>query len=167
MKDQLIREARRLEEDSLYSSKGHWEAAAWWSRVHLGLGLLATVLAGTAGAAALGDYAQWAGGLALAGAAVTGIMTFLNPDQRAMLHQTAGNRFNSIKNRTRFFREIDIDLGRSEQELVEQLRQLRCEYERVRGDSPLIPRWAYCLAKQGIARGEATYDVDSDAMADK
>ena len=39
-KEKIIKEARRIEEDLLYSSKGHFYAAQFWSKFHLVVGVL-------------------------------------------------------------------------------------------------------------------------------
>lgn len=47
----LCREAERLEEDALYSSKGHFNAEDTWVRRNYWLGVPATALGAIAGAA--------------------------------------------------------------------------------------------------------------------
>lgn len=42
-KDEIIREAQRIYEDVLHSSKSHFVAARIWSNVHLGVGLAAVL----------------------------------------------------------------------------------------------------------------------------
>jgi len=44
----IVAEAKRLEEDTLYSAKGHFETAARWERFNLAVGLIATVAAALA-----------------------------------------------------------------------------------------------------------------------
>ena len=56
LRDSLATEAGRIEEDCLYSARGHFEAAASWRRVHYGIGIPATVLAAVAGGSAVAEY---------------------------------------------------------------------------------------------------------------
>jgi len=52
LKTKLAKEARRIEEDSEHSAKGHYNAAARWGGYHLGLGLPAVLISALAGGAA-------------------------------------------------------------------------------------------------------------------
>lgn len=161
MRDKLVVEARRIEEDSLYSSKGHFEAAALWGRVQFGLGLPSAILAAITTVLAFADVGVWAGILALIVVALASVMTFLNPSQQRGLHQTAGDRFHTLRSEVRFFREIDLAGNMTEAKLVHRLREISYEYQEVRSQSPGIPRLAYWNAKRGIERGEANYEVDN------
>ena len=39
IKEKVIIEAKRIEEDSLYSAKGHFFAASWWNKFHIWIGI--------------------------------------------------------------------------------------------------------------------------------
>lgn len=58
----LCREAERLEEDALYSSKGHFNAEDTWVRRNYWLGVPATALGAIAGAALVKSQPEWASG---------------------------------------------------------------------------------------------------------
>ncbi len=58
------RESQRIEEDALYSAKGHFEAARTWSRIHLWIGLPTAILAAVSGVSAFKDETVIAGALA-------------------------------------------------------------------------------------------------------
>ena len=55
-KQQIIREAQRIEESLLYSSKGHFAASHLWSTFHLWIGIPMVILSGVAGASALSKF---------------------------------------------------------------------------------------------------------------
>lgn len=57
----LCREAERLEEDALYSSKGHFNAEDTWVRRNYWLGVPATALGVIACAALVMRQPEWAG----------------------------------------------------------------------------------------------------------
>lgn len=156
----LEKEACRVEEDSLYSSKGHFEAAAWYGRVHLWLGLPAAILAGIATAFAFADLGIWAGVLSIVVTALTAVVTFVNPSQRQAMHHAAGVRAHALRSRLRFFREIELVGNAQDDELVDRLRAMCEEYQDIRSSSPQIPNWAYGRARKGIEEGQAAYEID-------
>ena len=154
-------EASRIEEDSLHSAKGHFEAARHWSRAHMWLGLPTAIIAGVAGVSALQDQTLVAGTLAIVAAALASVSTFLNPSKRAAAHHFAGTKFNSLRNRTRAFREVELHSGAPIQDPAEHVKLLGRERDELNEASPQIPRRAFERARRGIEAGEAQYEVDS------
>ena len=55
-KEKIVKEAKRIEEDSLYSSKGHFYAAQFWTNLHLWIGIPTSIMAAIAGASALSQF---------------------------------------------------------------------------------------------------------------
>jgi hypothetical protein len=164
----LVKEARRTEEDGLYSSKGHYAAADWWRSVHLWIGVPTAILTGLAGAAIIGGPSEiWSipvdlifGLVAIAGAVSTAVMTFLGPEKRSNSHQTAADRYNVLKGHARRFYEIDVHRSFSDDELADRLEALVKERDDLNQSSPLIPERAYEKAKKGIEAGQAAYQAD-------
>ena len=103
--DGLQREILRLEEDCMYSSRGHFEAERFWSRVHHWIGVPAALVGGVAGVSAFNQETLLAGSLAVVAAALAALATFLNPSARAAGHHTAGTKYLSLRNESRFLRE--------------------------------------------------------------
>lgn len=161
-KNEIIKEAKRLEESSLHSSKGHLVAARVWSNVHLVLGLV--TVAGTAFAAALvmefGGKQFWAGVLYIGVAVLSGALTFLNPNDKASAHLSSGNHYDALMNRVRVFWTIECWQTDSEAELTSKLQALAGDKDRLNLSSPQIPYWSYKIAKRQIAAGEAAFEVD-------
>lgn len=157
----LVREALRIEEDAMYSSRGHFESARTWSHVHYWIGTPTAIFAAIAGASALRDQPIAAGLLALLAAGFAAAMTFLNPASRAQKHQTAGNRYAALRNRTRILREVQAPAQASHDVCVSQLRELSSARDELNDASPQILRRAYQRAKSGIESGEATHRVDA------
>src|SRR5438477_7931952 len=104
----MAAESSRIEEDALYSARGHFEAARRWRKAHFMLGIPTSLLAALAGASAFRSYELLAGVLAVIVAALSAVTTFLNPNARADRHHTAGSRFNTIRNEARLFREVEL-----------------------------------------------------------
>ena len=165
LRENIIKEARRIQEDSLYSAKGHFVAASVWGNVRLFIGLPTAAMAAVAGASALSDFDSHnvvAGVLAIIVSGLTAMTTFLNPNERASAHLRAGNRFNSLKNAARTFRGIECLGTRPDEDLAGCVKELAKERDRLNEDSAQIPGWAYRWAKRGIEKGEAAYQVDTE-----
>ncbi|MDR1462020.1 MAG: SLATT domain-containing protein, partial [Azoarcus sp.] len=76
----LCREAERIEEDAMYSSKSHFNAEAAWEQRNNWLGIPATALAAIAGAASFNSYPEWAGILALLASLLAGLTVIARVD---------------------------------------------------------------------------------------
>jgi hypothetical protein len=105
-KDEIIKEAKRIEEDALVTSKGHFSAAHCWSFFHLCIGLPIVVLAAITGTSVMSGHEDGnilAVILSIVIAVLTSIMTFLNPNQKSSAHLNAGNNYDALKNKMRMF----------------------------------------------------------------
>lgn len=158
----LHREAERLEEDTLYSSKGHFNAEDTWVRRNYWLGVPATILGAVAGATLIKSQPEWATAFTLLASLLTGLMTFLKPNERAALHRAAAGQFLSLRNEARFFREIELLQSDRLDELTERLKALSTARNELNLKSPSIPRRAFVAARIGIEEGEADHKVDKD-----
>lgn len=158
----LCREAERVEEDATFSSKSHFNAGSTWERRHYLLGIPATVLAAVAGATLIKSHPELASVCALAASLLTGLMTFLKPNERAAMHRAAAGQFLALRNDARFFREVELlNSGRLD-ELPEQLKTLSARRNELNQKSPSIPRRAFVAARKGIEEGEAIHRVDKE-----
>jgi len=163
LKETISIEAQRIEEDSLYSSKGHQHAARRWGKVHLGLGgAIAFLAAISGGTASFSEHNIIAGGIAFIVAGLTALITFLNPNEIAQKHQTAGVNYNCLRNQARIFFQIEIKAEDDQKLLRATLEKLNKERNQLNKDSPKIPAWAYGKAKKSIEAGEASYKVDNE-----
>ena len=156
----LSREAERLEEDATYSSKGHFNAEDTWVKRNYLLGVPATALSAIAGASLIKSHPDWATALTLLASLLTGLMTFLKPNERAALHRAAAGQFLALRNQARFFREIDLLHRDRLSDLPDKLRTLSAARDELNQKSPSIPRRAFAAARKGIEEGEATHKVD-------
>jgi hypothetical protein len=149
----IIEEAKRIENDALYSAKGHYEAAESWTRFHLTIGIPTAILSAIAGASALAQFDYHniiAGSLAILVAALTAVATFLNPNEKATSHQIVGNKYNALRNKVHIFCNIDSSVENSEQELIKHLKDLATQRDELNQDSPPISSWAYKKAQKVI-----------------
>jgi hypothetical protein len=158
----LRREAERLEEDATYSSKGHFNAEDTWVRRNYWLGVPATVLGAVAGATLIKSQPEWATAFTLLASLLTGLMTFLKPNERAAMHRAAAGQFLALRNEARFFREIELLESDRLNGLPERLKALSAVRNELNLKSPSIPRRAFVAARKGIEEGEASHKVDEE-----
>lgn len=167
-KQEVIKEAQRIEEAALYSSKGHFAAAQFWRRLHFWTGVPISITSAIAGASALSDFdasGLVAGVLAIIVAVLTGIVTFLNPNDRAAAHFTSANKYDALVNRVRIFWSIECWNDVTDQILTSQLLDYSAQKDALNQSCTQIPDGAYRIAKKGIADGEGSYAVDKPATA--
>ena len=162
--DEVKNEAQRIAEDSINSAKSQFNAGARWLRVHYYLGLPAAVLAALASASAFNEYAQLAGAISIIVAALTAVVTFLDPNGKSVIHKASGDKYLKLRNSSRRFHNIEIDVL-AESEILAKIQELSQQRDELNETSPMIPNWAFKKAKKGIDDGESTYKIDN--MKDK
>lgn len=165
-REEIVKEAKRIEESALFSSKGHFKAAALWGQFHIAFGLPMVVLAAVAGASAFSQFDKdntLAGFLSIIVVVLSSISTFLNPHKKASEHLMAGNKYDALLNKVRIFRTIECWDETSDQVLSERLKRHSEDKSTLNQNSPQIPWPAYLLAKRGIRKGETEYDADKSS----
>jgi hypothetical protein len=162
----LADEASRIEEDSLYSSRGHFAAATGWSRIHYWIGIPAAICAAAAGGSGFADQPALAGVLSIITAILSALAVFLNPQDKASQHHAAGSKLAVVRNQARMFRNLEIPALDSTAALA-RLRDLGDLRDSLNTTSPAIPEWAFRKAQSSIGKGEATHAVDEKAAPPK
>lgn len=160
LRDAVVREAQRVEEDCTYSSKAHYNLADAWGWAHLCTGLPVAIASAVAGVSALKSQEELAAYLAICVAAVAAVGTFLNPEKRANSHRVAAAALHELRHKARIFREIDAAIVPDDSRLAKLLKELTSRRDELNRLSPGIPTWAFRRAQKGIEAGEATYSVD-------
>lgn len=161
--EKIINEAKRIEEDSLYSAKGHFCTGQRWNRLHLWLGTISVAFSAIAGASALSQFDYHnviAGVISIIVAGLTAVITFINPNDRASIHRRSGNMYSSLKNDARIFYDIEVN-KLDDKKAVEDLKILNNRRSKLNLESQIIPDWAFKKARKGIENGEAKYKIDS------
>ena len=164
---EIMKESQRMEESTLYSSKGHFAASYFWTNFHLCIGIPMVVLAAITGSSFVSNNNLIGGILAIIVAVLSAVMTFLNPNEKASSHLNAGNSYDALQNEVRMFRTIDCWRENSEQILTERLKNYSNQKGKLNQGSPQIPWWAYQIAKRGIKAGEGSYEVDKNEISMK
>jgi hypothetical protein len=162
-REEIIKEAGRLEEGVQLSSKGHFSTAHSYKRLHYIFGIPMVALSVTVGTTALAtlDSANlFSPHLTIILAVLASLMTFLNPNEKAGNHFTAGNSYSSLENQVRIFRTIECWDVENDQLLTDKLKYFSEQRDKLNHGSPQIPWIPYKMAQFGIWMGEARYNVD-------
>ncbi|MBM7424324.1 SLATT domain-containing protein [Spongiibacter marinus] len=163
MRDQaqmaLQDEMLRLEEDCQHSAKGHYAASEIWGVAHYIVGLPATVLAAVAGHQALNSNEQLAGSIALLAAAITAVLTFLDPASKRQSHLSSANQYNTLEKACRLIRTVK-SLTQGHSGCLSEFEKLAEERKHLNLSSPHIPSVAYVIGKRRITKGQTKYRVD-------
>lgn len=167
-REEICREAQRMEESLLFSSKGHFNDATICGWMHLALGLPMVVLAAIAGASAFSQFDKQgtlAGVLSVVVVVLSSISTFLNANKRASEHLNAGNKYDALLNKVRIFRTIECWEHDADQMLTDQIKRLSEDKNTLNQSSPQVSWFAYKMTKKGIEKGEASYQADKELPA--
>lgn len=155
-------EANRIEWNAIYSSKGHFNAAMLWNAAHYTLGISAVLCGAFAGKEFIEVNPTVATVLASSAAAISAIITFLKPSDKATPHHLSGVKIAAIISKARIFQKItsasvsDIEL------LTKELKELSCQYSQLNEEAPAIPFLAYQITRWGVRRGEHTYNEEDE-----
>lgn len=166
-KDEIIKESKRIEESTLYSAKGHFVAARFWSYFHLIIGVPIVIISAVAGLSILSQIDKTktiSGILTISVTALSALMTFLNPNNKSNSHLNCGNSYDALNNKVRIFRTIDCWKEKSEDVLTEKLKYFSEQKDKLNTTSPQVPWFAYQLAKRQIASGQADFVVDKESL---
>lgn len=163
LKSNLISEAHRIEEDSEHSAKGHYNAGERWGHYHLYIGLPTALISAVAGAAAFKNCPELAGGLALLVTALTTVLTFLKPSERAEMHKAVAGQYHALRNQARIFSEIELADGIELSAAKMKLLELARTRDELNATSPGVPRCDYEKAKKDIDTGRSRYQVDGES----
>lgn len=158
----LTSEAKRIEEDALYSFKGHHNTAESWKNVHYWIGIPTVILAAAGSASAFNEENIIAGVLGIIVASLTALSTFLDPSGKQNTHKASGSAFGVLKNQARLFYEIEVTIENDASKLQKMLKILSIKRDELNSTSPTIPRRAYLKAKKDIESGSNTYKIDMD-----
>lgn len=158
--DALRDEAQRIEEDSIYSAKRHFNACEIWTLSHYVLGIPAALLAALVTTALIKNHNDLAQAFALASALLAALLTFLKPNDRASQHRAVGNQYLALRNDVRMFREIDLTEPIDDIKKSERLRSMAQRRTDLNASAPTTGDWAFKKARRGIEEGQASYLAD-------
>lgn len=161
-KQLLINEAKRLEEDLLWSMTACFQIATWWRLLHWWIGIPSVIAAALTGLKAVksGDPETLAV-LAITSAILSALATFVNPIRSAREFHNSGIRCSALRGKLRRFWQIDCttdDAG-----LRKTLEKLADEKTHLMETMPHTGGLAYWLAGRSIKKGQNKHEVDKIA----
>jgi len=168
----LVTEAKRIHEDALFCSVGHTREARSWNCRQFCLGIPSTVIAAFVGVASLAGSENWldtllgesrfplTGILALASAALVGLMTFLDPKGQAAKHYHAMALYNALRYKVRLFHEVRCQACGDVPALTAELQKLSDHLGKLHHQTPVISARAGKGAEKAIRAGKYAYAVD-------
>lgn len=162
LQNNIAKEARRIEEDTEHSAKGHFNASGRWEHYHLWIGLPAALLAAIASATAFENHPDAAGILAILSTSLTTTLTFLKPSERAENHKSVGSQYLALRNKARIFREIELADTNDLESVKKRLIELATARDELNQTALAIPRKDYEKAKQDIDSGRSTHKIDKE-----
>jgi len=156
----LIDEAKRLEEDLLWSMTSCFQIATWWRLLHWVIGVPSVVAAAITGLKAVkaGDPETIAM-FAVASAILSALATFMNPSRSAREFHNAGVRCSALKGKLRRFWQIDATV--EDPALRKTLEKLADEKSHLMETMPHTGGLAYWLAGRSIKKGQNKHQVDT------
>ncbi len=157
----IIEEAKRIEENCLFSSKGHFIASRCWDNFNVWMGLPTIILAAVSVALAFTSVFLLAGILSTIVVILSSLTTFLNPKEKANDHLLAGNNYDSLLTKARIFWTVDCVSEFTLLVLTEKLKDLESQKDKLNRECLQIPTWAYKKGKKGIEQGEASYGINN------
>lgn len=159
-------ELSRLEESARTSSQGHFEAAKFWHRSNLTLGVLASIFGLFSGGAALTETLppMVIGVGALLGAGLAGTATVLGSERRASRAKTCANAFHDVQDDARRLLLVDLPYMKFE-DAVSAMRTLAERYSETRHAADALARRFYLRAKKNLAEGGQSFAVDELSAA--
>ncbi len=161
LKEKLRVEAERIEEDCTYNFMGHYSAATRWKSVDLALGFPTFFLSGVA-AFLIFPLPSVATAISVVTTLLALATLYFRPAETAALHFRSGGKFKSLREKARLFRDVVLrSSGISEEQLVKGLQDLSDEKRIISELGVPLPDFAYRIAKEKIAAGQAAYQVDT------
>lgn len=160
--DELRAEAGRVHEAALWASESQFANCKVWRATDTIISVSAAVAAGVAGVAGLADLitAQWAGGIAIASAALGAVNASLGAGRLAADSTVAGNQYRNLQQDARVFLNIELPVL-SETDARDRLMQLVARQQDLNASSPVPSSLAFSLGKRSIERGGQKYVVDA------
>jgi hypothetical protein len=161
-RDELRKEAQRVEESARYSAQNQFEYSKTWRRVDRWLGGTAALFAAVAAAGGLSEVlsARWAGLVALAAAGLGAIASSLGaPKAKDRAHSSA-NALLALQQDARIFINVDLD-QQPDDEAREQLRTLVARQQELNATAEIPSGRTWKRAKRNVEAGRQTYEVDA------
>lgn len=167
-REEIVKEAKRISEDLLCSSKSHFSAAQLWGNWHFFTGIPLVVLSALAASPWLKGLDKtdvWALAIPTLVLVLSAVVTFVRPSEHAAQHLKAGNQYDSLMNEVRIFWTVECASDEADTVLLGRLKDFSAGKAKLNASSPKAGWIAFQLAKRGIDRGEGLHEVDKPAAS--
>ena len=154
IKQGIIKELSKMEEDCIYTSKNHFNSASIWSKIHYIIGLPLVIIS----AISITNCIKW---LSIIAFILASIQTFISPDKNVHSHRIAGNSYLSLKNFIRGYKEYGI-LSSDDKAAMGEANTFKLKLNQLNESSQMPICFAFGITKKGIDRGEAEYKIDKE-----
>jgi hypothetical protein len=166
LKGGLINAARRIEIDSNYSARRHFNAGAFFRILHYVTGIGAAFLGAIAAYSIyFGEYvSQNVGGLtALASSILIAVFTVVGPGELASQHYAAGRDYLSLHNDALYLLDVDVKVS-TNKEIEEKVRKLKDILDKLNSCNGTLwtPSRAFKKAREDIRKGHTNYDSNDE-----
>lgn len=156
MIDSIKNEAHLLEELCLLAAERHYGAETPWYHINYLLGIPSTTIAAIAGATALSTFQnhEWVtAGIALLAAALSALLTFLDPYKRASVHHATARGYEALYHAAGRFVRLELNGDNMEQDVLEnRLATLTTKFDELLQSAPPLPGSAYKTAERNLKR---------------
>lgn len=159
LRDEVVAEFERLEEDLLYTEKAHFAAAEHFRALHYLLGLTAAVASGATAASAFNDRSTLAAVLSIVATVAAALVTFLKPDATAARHLDAARQLGDLRFRIRQARLLDAhdDSPLDDGQLRDLARSFTAEKQALLAETPTTSPFAFWRGSRKIKAGHFEY----------
>ncbi len=162
----LINVARRIEIDSNYSARRHFNAGAFFRILHYLTGVGAAILGAIAAYSIyFGEYvALSAGGLtALASTVLIAVFTVVSPGELAAQHYSAGRDYLALHNDTLYVLDVDVKIS-TNKEMEGKIGKLKDTLDKLNSCNGTLwtPSRAFKKAREDIRKGHTDYDLHDE-----
>jgi len=156
-------EAKRLEEDLLWSMVANFQIATYWRVLHWIVGIPSVIIAAATGVAAVkAGNPDLIAILAVVSAVFGALSTFMNPQRSAREFHNSGVRCSALRGKLRRYWQIDVARAElSDETLRKSLEKLAEEKSHLMETTPHTGGLAYWMAHRSIAKGHNKHLVDS------
>lgn len=159
--EKIIKEARRLEEDILYSSKARFAMSNFWYYIHAAFGII--VIAGSIlfGALSFANL-NWVVDiniLSLIVIVISMLQVFFNPFEQSRINKNLGDEYNKLKQEIIFFYNVEMcdnDLNENKCK-IKEFAEIKSSIDYK--SSPILGCF-YNWAKKSIEKEEYKHEVD-------
>jgi hypothetical protein len=161
LRNEVVAEFKRLEEDLLYTEKAHFAAAEHFKMLHYLLGGVAAVASAATAASVLDERSKLATVLSLVAAVAAALITFVKPEATATRHVEAARQLGDLRFRIRQARLLDAheESSVSTDDMRALARGFTAEKQALLADAPTTSSFAFWRGKRKIEKGHFDYEA--------